>query len=238
MRVYLYVHILCLSLAPWACPPHDCALKLCSGSEGWIKSRIVTGSVTAKTVCAYVVHFFAMLVYTLAPHMQNVAHDLASLHANYKQLVGGEVGSTWMANQRDRLSSLWSEVASLVAERKCSLEELDGLWRLFNEQKEKVVEFMRTVELHTCLPSVLGRSDVNLSVIDADIQESVVRGIGVCGEPTTCTCTDIHMHMQTHMHSRAHVHAHMHTHTPHTCTHTTHHTHHTHTTRITMNMAP
>ena len=206
----------------------------------------MTGSVAAKTVCAYIyVHFFAMLVFTLAPHMQNVAHDLASLHANYKQLVGGEVGSTWMANQRDRLSSLWSEVASLVAERKCSLEELDGLWRLFNEQKEKVVEFMRTVELHTCLPSVLGRSDVNLSVIDADIQESVVRKIGVCVEHTTCTCTDIHTYTHADTHAltgtRTRTHAHTHhtrAHTPHTCTHT-HTTHTPHTcTHIRMTMAP
>ena len=105
-----------------------------------------------------------------------MAQDLSSLHANYEQLVGGADGSTLMANQRERLLSLWSEVTSLVAERKRSLGELDDLWQLFNEQKERVVEFMRTVELHTSLPPVLGRSDVNLSVIDADIRESVVSG--------------------------------------------------------------
>ena len=116
---------------------------------------------------------------------------------NYEQLVGGEDVSTWVANQRKRLISLWAEVSSLVKERERSLGELDVLWKQFNEQKERVVEFMRTAELQMCHPSVLGRSDIDLSVIDAELggcSVRIVRGVH------TATHTHTHTHTRTHTH--------------------------------------
>ena len=108
-----------------------------------------------------------------------------------------------MANQRDRLLSLWAEVTSIVTERELSLGELDGLWQLFDEQKERVVEFMRTAELHMCLPPVLGRPDVNLSVIDVEIRGSLVRRGSLWRSMLQShACTRAHTHTDTHTHTR------------------------------------